>query len=79
MTGTAATAGSRSLVSREGQPRVRRAGDVTSVLVGALLLLWAVVNVDRTDALNRALAALVQVLPTWALEPLSIVYSFAFI
>lgn len=76
---TTAPAGSRYLVSRPGQTRVRRAGDVTSVLVGALLLLWAVANVDRADPLNRALAALIDVLPTWTLEPLSIVYAFAFV
>ncbi len=73
------TRGARYLVSSPDQPRVRRAGDLTSVLGGALLLLWAVVNRERLDPLNRALADLVDVLPDWSLEPLSVVYSFGFV
>jgi len=71
--------GSRYLISRSDQPRVRRAADVTNILLGALLVLWAVVNVDRAGRLNQALADLVGVLPSWTLELLSIVYSFAFV
>lgn len=70
---------SRYLVSRPGQQRVRRAGDVTSVLSGGLLLLWSLANVERAGPLNLALAELVDVLPTWTLEILSITYSFAFV
>ena len=73
------TRGARYLVSTPGQPRVRRAGDVTSILGGGLLLLWAVVNRERFGPLNRALAELVDVLPDWSLEPLSVVYSFGFV
>ncbi len=72
------TRGARYLVSAPDQPRVRRAGDVTSILGGGLLLLWAVVNRERLGPLNRALADLVDVLPNWSLEPLSVVYSFGF-
>jgi uncharacterized protein (TIRG00374 family) len=72
-------AGSRYLISRTDQPRVRRAGDVTSVLLGLLLVLWAAVNTERAGPLNRALAELVDVLPSWTLELLSITYSFAFV
>ena len=71
--------GARYLVSAPDQPRVRRAGDLTSVLVGGLLLLWAIGNLERLGRLNRALAGLVDVLPGWALEPLSVVYSFGFV
>ena len=73
------TRGARYLVSAPDQPRVRRAGDLTSVLGGALLLLWAVANRERLGPLNRALADLVDVLPDWSLEPLSVVYSFGFV
>ena len=71
--------GSRYLVSATDQPRVRRAGDLTSVLGGGFLLLWAIVNRERLGPLNRALADLVDVLPRWSLEPLSVVYSFGFV
>jgi glycosyltransferase 2 family protein len=74
-----AQASSRYLVSAPEQPRVRRAGDVTSILLGLLLLLWAIANRERLGALNRALAELVATLPTWILEPLSVVYSFGFV
>jgi uncharacterized protein (TIRG00374 family) len=76
---TSSSVGSRYLISRPDQPRVRRAADVTKILFGALLLLWAVVNVDRAGRLNLALADLVEVLPGWTLELLSIIYSFAFV
>ncbi|MFP4149970.1 MAG: lysylphosphatidylglycerol synthase domain-containing protein [Nitriliruptoraceae bacterium] len=79
MSVTAPPAGSRYLVSSPDQPRVRRAGDVTSVLFGALLLLWALVNLDRVGPLNRVLAELVELLPSWSLELLSLTYSFAFL
>lgn len=79
MSVTAPSAGSRYLVSSPGQPRVRRAGDVTSVLFGVLLLGWALVNVDRSGPVNRALADLVDLLPSWSLELLSLTYSFAFL
>ncbi len=69
----------RFLVSAPQQPRVRRAGDVTSIVLGSLLLLWAVVNQQRLGPVNRAFAGLVDVLPAWSRDPLSIVYSFAFL
>ncbi len=74
-----AQASSRYLVSAPDQPRVRRAADLTSILLGLLLLLWAVANRERLGPLNRSLAELVDVLPTWSLEPLSVVYSFGFV
>lgn len=76
---TAVSPGGRYLVSAPGATRVRRAGDVTRLLLGAGLLLWALLNVERLGPLNRALAELVEVLPTWSLEPLSVVYSFGFV
>lgn len=69
----------RFLVSAPQQPRVRRAGDVTRIVIGALLLLWAVANQQRLGPVNRAFAGLVDVLPAWSRDPLSIVYSFAFL
>ena len=77
--GPSTPATGRLLVSAPQQPRVRRAGDVTSIVLGGLLLLWAVVNQERLGPLNRAVAGLVDVLPAWSDEPLSIVYSFAFL
>ncbi|MFO7777706.1 MAG: lysylphosphatidylglycerol synthase transmembrane domain-containing protein [Nitriliruptoraceae bacterium] len=74
-----AQASSRYLVSAPDQPRVRRAGDVTSILLGGLLLLWAIANRERLGPLNRALAEVVEVLPDWSLEPLSVIYSFGFV
>jgi glycosyltransferase 2 family protein len=73
------TRGARYLVSAPDQPRVRRAGDLTSVLVGGLLLLWAIANRQRLGPVNRALADLVDVLPRWSLEPLAVVYAFGFV
>lgn len=70
---------SRYLISTPDQPRVRRATDVTSVLLGGILLLWALVNREHLDPLNRALDNLVGVLPSWADEPLSIIYTFGFV
>ncbi len=74
-----AQVGARYLVSAPDQPRVRRAGDVTSILLGLLLLLWAISNRERLGSLNRALAEVVDVLPAWSLELLSVIYSFGFV
>lgn len=52
---------------------------MTSVLLGGILLLWAMVNRERLDPLNRALDNLMGVLPSWANEPLSIIYTFGFV
>ena len=74
-----AQAGSRYLVSAPDQPRVRRAGDLSSILLGLLLLLWAITNRERLGSLNRALAEVVDLLPSWSLELLSVIYSFGFV
>jgi len=74
-----AQVGARYLVSAPEQPRVRRAGDVTSILLGVLLLLWAIVNRERLGPLNQVLTELVDILPNWSLEPLSVIYSFGFV
>lgn len=79
MVGPASSRGARYLVSSPDQPRMRRASDLTAWLLGALLILWAVVNVERPGPVNRALANLVEVLPAWTGEPLSVVYSFGFV
>jgi glycosyltransferase 2 family protein len=71
--------GSRFLVATDGQPRARRAADVTSVLVGLLLLAWAAANHDRVGPVGRALTGLLAALPNWTTDPLSIVYSFGFL
>ncbi len=69
----------RFLVSTPGQPRVRRAADVTSIIAGAVLLLWAAVNHQRLGAVNRAVAGLLGFVEGWGDEPLSIIYGFAFL
>lgn len=68
-----------SIISDRTQPRVRRATDVTAVLIGGVLLAWAVVNRGRVGALSAALDGLVATLPSWADEPLSVIYSLAFV
>ena len=70
---------SRYLISATGQPRMRRAGDVTGMLTGGLLLLWALLNQERIDPVNRALSDVLDILPEWTIEPLSVIYTFGFL
>jgi glycosyltransferase 2 family protein len=74
-----AQASSRYLVSAPDQPRVRRAGDLSRILLGLLLLLWAIFSRERLGPLNRELAEVTEALPNWSLELLSVVYSFGFV
>ncbi len=47
------------------QPRVRRAHDAVTVGVGLLLIIWAVINVERVAAVEQALVDLSQSIPLW--------------
>jgi glycosyltransferase 2 family protein len=52
-------------VSSTGQARVRRPSDVFTALVGLLLIIWVVLEIDSTAGWEQALIVLVQSSPQW--------------
>ncbi|RPI26452.1 MAG: hypothetical protein EHM57_00045, partial [Actinobacteria bacterium] len=64
-------------VSTESQPRVRRAADAVTAIVGVLLLLWGVVGYDTVTPWEQALADVLTTLPSWASTILAMAYAVA--
>ena len=52
-------------MSSDGQPRVRRTGDVFTAVFGLLLIVWVVVGIDSVAAWEQALIDLAQSSPQW--------------
>lgn len=63
-------------VSAESQPRVRRAADAITVIVGVLLVMWGVFGADRHPPWEQALTDLLTTLPSWAASLFSMGYLF---
>jgi uncharacterized protein (TIRG00374 family) len=61
-------------VASAGQPRVRRPRDVLTVVVGLLLIVWALFTVDNSPAWEQAFVELVASSPSWVQSLLSIGY-----
>jgi uncharacterized membrane protein YbhN (UPF0104 family)/tRNA A-37 threonylcarbamoyl transferase component Bud32 len=62
----------RYLVAVDDQPRVRRASDVTTVAVGAALIVWAVLAHGETSGAESS-ATTVSALPAWVVSTLHFV------
>ncbi|MGD2060767.1 MAG: hypothetical protein PVF87_07880, partial [Acidimicrobiia bacterium] len=61
-------------VATKGQPRVRRPRDFTTLVIGALSILWTLVNVDRPPRWERAFVEFVQSSPDWVETLLALGY-----
>ena len=66
---------SRYLISTEEQPRVRRATDVTAVVIWLLVLFWMWRLYSRVESPEVAIADLLAVIPSWLSGVLSAVYA----
>ncbi len=79
MAGEPRTRWSRYLVPVDGQPRVRRASDVATVVVGVLLAAWGCLAFQHGYSLDQTAASLVTALPEWAVSLLLLVYSLGLV
>ncbi|HEV7195759.1 MAG TPA: hypothetical protein VGN19_07460, partial [Pedococcus sp.] len=70
--GRAAFRSPHYLVAADHQPRVRRASDVTSVIVGALLVGWAI-RAHGQGADQESSTATLMTLPSWITSALHLV------
>ena len=62
----------RYLVAIDDQPRVRRASDVTTVVVGAALIVWAVTVQQQASGAGSTASSL-PALPAWVISTLHLV------
>ena len=67
---------SNYFVSTADQPRVRRASDAVTLIVGFVILLWAALTFDTLTPFERAVVGVFDVLPEWTDAILSLAYSF---
>ena len=65
------------LVAVTDQPRARRAADVTTLLVGLLLVAWGWLTRSHSDGVATALAEASSQLPGWVDTLLSMIYTLA--
>ena len=74
---------SRYLVAMDHQPRVRRASDLTTVVIGLALFGWAVATLDQTGDSQATTPTVPPMtaasLPTWALSLLQLVNTLALV
>ena len=70
---------SRYFVATEGQPRVRRAGDIVAVVLGLLLIGWAVLVNGVNDSIGAALSSFAATLPEWLVSLLGFIYSLGLV
>ncbi|WP_185749130.1 lysylphosphatidylglycerol synthase domain-containing protein [Humibacillus xanthopallidus] len=64
----------------DDQPRVRRASDLTTVIIGMALLGWSIASLDQTsDSTTAAPPPTTAPLPTWALSLLQLVNTLALV
>lgn len=61
------------------QPRARRVGDVTALVVGLSLVIWTAVNADRVAAVELALVDLARSFPSWLDQLYSTAYFIGFV
>ena len=67
--------GKSYLTAVRGQPRARRAADVTTVVVGLAFIGWGLAIVGSLDPLQQALSQFAAALPQWAVALLAFGYS----
>ncbi|WP_141820320.1 lysylphosphatidylglycerol synthase domain-containing protein [Humibacillus xanthopallidus] len=73
---------SRYLVATDDQPRVRRASDLTTIVIGLALFGWSVATLDQTSDLTATPSTQpvpVAPLPTWTLSLLQLVNTLALV
>jgi uncharacterized protein (TIRG00374 family) len=63
------------LTAEHGQPRARRAADATTVVVGLVLVVWALLVYGSSDPLEEALTQFAAALPEWAVALLAFGYT----
>jgi uncharacterized protein (TIRG00374 family) len=68
---------SRLFISSPDQPRLRRAGDVVSLVVGLVLLILNASFAAEFTQLEESIVGVVSALPTWAHEIFAVSYALA--
>lgn len=66
-------------VSTDSQPRVRRAADLTTAIVGMLLMAIGVYGVDHVTATEEAIADLLAAQASWLTSVMELVFTFGLI
>lgn len=70
---------SRYLIATTEQPRVRRAADVTGVVLGLAILLASWRSFNQVADLDQAISDLVSVIPGWLMGTLSAIYGLGIV
>jgi uncharacterized membrane protein YbhN (UPF0104 family) len=69
----------RYFASGPSQPRARRAGDATAIVIGAFLVVWTAANADRVAAAEKALVDLSRSFPSWFEQVYATAYFLGFV
>lgn len=77
--GPAAFRRSRYLVAEDEQPRVRRASDLTTLVLGAVLVGWGIVPHVQAGASEQEVSTVAAALPTWVVSGLQLVNTLALV
>ena len=69
----------RYFANSANQPRGRRAGDASAIVIGLILVLWTAASADQVAAAEAALVDLARSVPSWFEQMYAVAYFIGFV